>query len=172
MDPETRTYENDDGGTTVVVDVPPSEDEPSEAIAEAIEEASSDAVEIARIEADKEVTIAAIHAETEQAALEARTESDAQYVEMRERISWLESELTNTQERNRELEARLTPPPSEVTETISEVTETVQPETETDISEMETETSSSTQTEVPEKSEDAAPEVVEEKVTRRRLRFL
>jgi hypothetical protein len=90
----------EDGGQVEAVDA-------AEPLAEAIEETSSDAVEIARIEADRDVTVAAIHAETAEKLIE-----DAHATELeqcRTEIARLEERCTGLQT---EL-SLLTPPPSE-----------------------------------------------------------
>lgn len=167
--------------TVAVIDGDTVVPEAIEAVAEVAEAASSDGVEIARIEADARVTIAAIRAETETTAIEARRETDAEVAAMRERITWLEAEMTNTAERNRELEAEIaalsTPPalPLEPGETL-----TVEPNPETGETtvtlETTLETSSLTATEAPSESVDgspAEPPAPEEPARKRRLvRFL
>jgi hypothetical protein len=67
----------DEHGNVIEGDEGDEADE-AEAIADALETVSSDAVEIARIEANKEIAVAAIHAEVETA----RLEGDDQWQEM------------------------------------------------------------------------------------------
>jgi hypothetical protein len=142
-----------EGGAAVVVEVP----------AETIEEPapSSDAVEIARIEADKDITIAAIHAETETAAIEARSETDAEVANLRERNAWLEAEMNTKEQALAEARAeveRLTPPPLPPETETTEVVAVLDPETlATDTSETPTEPLPETPTEAPSESADGAP---------------
>lgn len=149
------------GTTTVVVETPEGapatvtlDNETGAPIVEgetidAEPEGESDAVAIARINSETEITTAAIRAETE-------SERIAAEVQVQEDATWLRAELASTQERNRLLEteaadlreqvARLIPPPSEVEAVTLEV---VDPTT-TDTSATETETSSPIETEAPE----------------------
>lgn len=162
----------DENGNAVsaVIDLPTGEPEP---------ETPEAAVQIAQIEADKEITIAAIHADTEVAAIEARQETDVEVSALRERNTWLENELANTQELNRDLQAevsRLTPPPLPEPETETVIVAEIDPATlTTDTSETSPETSSSTETEPQSESGEGNPVAEAEGVVhavRRRTRLL
>lgn len=81
-----------------------SSSEGEEAVADAIVEASSDAVEIARIEAEKEVTVAAINAGTEEARIEQQTELEAARLEIeKERVTWQEERVMELEKQVQEL---------------------------------------------------------------------
>lgn len=159
----------------------PQNDGDGETELEAVETVADTAVAIATIEADRDVTIAAIHADTEAARIAADAERDLELTAAKERITWLETEMTNTLERNRELESQLTSLPSpeeleEATEELVEAVEALDPST-IDTSETGKETSSSIETEAPAKSEDASPAVAEgmeavQAAKRRLLKFL
>lgn len=165
--------------TQILVDVP----QPDTAPIEAVEEVTDSAVEIAQINADAQVEIAQTEAAVEIARIEAEQNMVAEAAAMRERVTWLEAELANTQEQNRQLQAQLTPPSlpvEEAAEAMAEAVEEADPETlaeamTTDTSETQTEASQQTQTEAPSESADgnpveAAAEVAQ--AVKRRLRFL
>ena len=152
----------------VVVELPPEEPP------------SSDAVEIAQIQADAAVEIASTHAAVEITAIEARAETDAETAALRERITWLEAETASLTEQNRQLTEQLTPLPLPeeviVTEEITEPISAINPETVTDTSETNSETSSETRTEAQDENADvelaeevAAPPIA---MVRRKVRFL
>lgn len=70
-------------------------------IVEAIEEQSTDAVQIAQIKADRDITLAAIHAENEQARIAAETKSRAAEIEARaneEDDEWQRAQIQNLTE--------------------------------------------------------------------------
>jgi hypothetical protein len=171
--------------TATIIETP--EGEPNAVVVElpetGVENATgSEAVAIAQIEGDTQVTIAAINAETEQARIEAMAARDEELTQARERISWLESQMTNMEEQNRlaqEQIAALTPPPLPEVEPVAIAV--LDPETLTDTLETPQETSSSTETEHQSESEAESPAQAEAAATgvilpgatlKRTLRFL
>lgn len=79
-----------------------------EVAAEVIEEVTETAVEIAQIEAERDITIAAIHAETEQAHIEANAE---RHEYNHEEYEWLRAQVTSLQEQVTSLQQSSIPPP-------------------------------------------------------------
>lgn len=163
---------------SVVVEISPSptevveqEQTPSEVvIEEAVETVTEATVEIARIEADRDITIAAIQADTETMHREAMTE---------EQRLWHDQEMTNMREQVRAAEERAEAATEALnalaSPTLEETPETeeleVVPIAEISTSETQTEASSETLTEAPAKSAvDEPVEVVA--VVRRKTRFL
>jgi hypothetical protein len=145
------------------------------AAVEAVEATTEAAVEIAQIQADATVAVAETHAAVEIARIEANAETHDEIAALRERNSWLENELMNMQERDREREALILPIlPTEETalETETIIEEELDPETlTTDIVETLPETLSETQTEALEENVEEKLEVAQVAV-KRRLRLL
>lgn len=149
MDPETTE-------ATVITD--PESGEPEAVIVELPETeaeltAENPAVAIAAIEAERDVTIAAIHADTEAAHIEARSEAATERNEEWEsRFQSLTEQIATLTGAVAALAIQSTPPalsapdPEPEPEPLPEVN----PETMTDTNETETEPSSETKTEAPE----------------------
>lgn len=157
---EAQIIEGEGGGAVLIADLPAAEVPALEAEADAIETVADSAVQIATIEAAARVEIAETQAAVEITRIEADAEANAEVIAMRERITWLEAETMNTQERNRELLAeveRLTPPALPVEE-VAEIVAALDPETlTTDTSETMPETSSETGMGAPSESGGGAP---------------
>jgi hypothetical protein len=125
---------------------------PSETATEVV---ADSAVEIAQIEADKEVTLAAIDAETQTARIDANE---------RESERWHDQELASLREQNSTLREKITELETLVASLIpprlsEEVTPEPEPETMTVSSATVTETSNETKTEAPaEREEEKAVE--------------
>jgi hypothetical protein len=135
---------------------------------EIVEEVTNAAVEIAQIEADRDITIHAIAAETDQARIEA-SEKETELWHDQRLASMQERAETAERERD-EAKAAL----ALLTLPASEATGTEEPEATIVISTSETptEVSSETQTEAPAKSEEEKPEAEVVAVVKRKVRFL
>jgi hypothetical protein len=159
------------------VESPQSEEVPlaSEQIAEAIEEVSSDAVAIAEIEANKEITIAAIEADTRVAVEEAAQETAQAAIDLeKERVTWQEERIAALETEVSELKSLLILAPSipQVLEEEALQMETDQPTVEepNSIPQFTSELIAETPTAALEESEADAQEVAE--AVRRKFRAI
>jgi len=108
--------------STVIIEGSNSEETPSETV---IEEEHSDAVAVAEIEANRDIALAAIHSETEQARIEveaerieAIAEGNKEYDECRQEIQRLTGIVESLSERVNSL---IPQPVLEVVETVEEL---------------------------------------------------
>jgi multidrug efflux pump subunit AcrA (membrane-fusion protein) len=149
--------------------------EAGEELAEAIEEVSSDAVEIARIEADAQVTIEAIRADAETAQAEihaevrtAEIEQEEEAIQWPQRVEALEASIQALTSRVET--ALLSPAPASIPEVLEAAAEIAEPPAETNLMPPFTSAETSeTETEVTLESGDERPAAVLTVRKRRRL---
>jgi len=133
----------------------------------------SDAVAIAGIEAERDITVASIHADTEQTRIERSAEALEEIVEATNEVEQCRAEIAQLRERLETMESSLTPPPPPVEEIAQEIAEEITetaletPEEPSLIPQSIATPTIETQTEVSVENEEGERAVVEAKARRK-----